>query len=295
MKLVKNIGKHGQHYSHIGNRNFPENSCQRTIKSGSVTRCWKSEVSAKILLTFFSKTFFLRYFNIFHFCLVWSLTGKTLLVVTLCTLERLASFCTFWGTRIPVSDIAPSSPATLLGRWQYSWKYHTLWCRSILTAAWAFDVWTSSDDFKQILQNIPVLLLILFSRDTTLGYIRGCFSFKVKQKVPQRTTFHLSAFFDRTWHFGSWQISLHFLSPGSSVSYNAIFAIKTICSGVKPWSYALKLRLRLNFSLFWGFLLSWSLQAFKLKVKICLRIIRDTPISPSWSTTPYMHMTRVRI
>ena len=112
---------------------------------------------------------------------------------------------------------------------------------------------------------------------------------------PQRTTFHLSAFFDRTWHFGSWQISLHFLSPGSSVSYNAIFTTKTICSGVKPWSYALKLRLRLNFSLFWGFLLSWSLQAFKLKVKICLRIIRDTPISPSWSTTPYMHMTRVRI
>ena len=89
----------------------------------------------------------------------------------------------FWEARIPVFDIAASSPATLLGRWQYSWKYHTMWCRSILTAAWAFDVWTSSDDLKQILQNIPVLLLILFSRDTTLGYIRGCFSFKVKQKV----------------------------------------------------------------------------------------------------------------
>ena len=171
-----------------------------------------------------------------------------------------------------------------------------------LTAAWAFDVWTSSDDLKQILQNIPVLLLILIQLWHNTWLHQGVFLFQGQTKshadvtlFPQCTTFHLSAFFDCTWHFGSWQISLHFLSPGSSVSYNAIFTTKTICSGVKPWSYALKLRLRLNFSLFWGFLLSWSLQAFKLKVKIYLRIIRDTPISPSWSTTPYMHMTRVRI
>ena len=176
--------KHGQHFSHIGNRNFLRTAVNGRsrpapslgVESLKLPQKYLWKISKKFVL----KTLSLCYFNIFYFCLVWSLTGKTLLV-TVCTLARWAEpACrTFWETRIPVSDIAPSSPAALLlGRWQYSLKYHKLWWRHFFLSAVSelLMFWTSFESKycrAHPFHNCPSIDSYSVLTRHMVGYIRG--------------------------------------------------------------------------------------------------------------------------
>ena len=120
--------KVGQHFSiPHWQQELSQNSCQLTIKTGdshSLSKVWNC--CKNLFQPFFPNKNYC--FLTFSFSAPWSLTGKTLLLA-LCTLERWASFCTFWKTRIPVSDISPSSTLFLEGgkiHWNFTnWNLWT--------------------------------------------------------------------------------------------------------------------------------------------------------------------------